>query len=411
MAREDILIHLRVQVEEARKALKQVKHDVKMGTRDMYQLGAAEQVVKDRTDKLNAAMGKSSRAFQGWALSIMFAGMAVQRLFNGIARSGIKTFQDVMHSVEGSTTSFDMLNASAKYLGFTIGQALEPVIAFLIPIVDKIADWAAENPKIVAGIISLGAALGALMTVGGGLYLAIEGFKQLGEIMGAARIGSALAGLSVSTPWIAAILAAAAAAGLLAWNLSQNEEATDVTKKKFSELEEPLNDLKDTFIDLVNTIFDSNLASEDLAWVTAWALAVAVEGVKGAIKGFEGLLEAIMAVVNGLKAVAKFMEAVFYASQWDFEEMRKAFDAGKSYASSAWSNIKDSGSAFSQALGPNLLNKAMLDLIVQGPEGYKNANTNYQTSYYFGEINIEPRSGETSADVINRILQEQGAAR
>jgi hypothetical protein len=113
--------------------------------------------------------------FPGYAMSIMFLGMAMQRMFTTISKFGVSAFQEIMHSVEGSTTQFDYLNGTVKYLGFTIGQALEPVAAWLIPIVIATADWVSENQSLVRWFIIIGAALGTLAFVGGMWKLAMAG--------------------------------------------------------------------------------------------------------------------------------------------------------------------------------------------------------------------------------------------
>jgi len=92
--------------------------------------------VSNSIDKQANMAHKAKFAFQGWALSVMFAGMAMQRAFNAIWQSGSKTFNDIMHSVEGTVTGFDNLNNSITYLQFVAGQALEPLADALVPIID-----------------------------------------------------------------------------------------------------------------------------------------------------------------------------------------------------------------------------------------------------------------------------------
>jgi len=137
------------------------------------------QEIEGTVNRLNKVIKPARMEFAGWALSIMFAGMALQRMFGTIRKFGLKAFQDINHSVEGSTTGFDMLQGSMKYLGFTVGQALEPITTFLLPIVDGIADWIFENQGLTASIISIGTVLGGLFAVGGMAVLAVNGFAEL----------------------------------------------------------------------------------------------------------------------------------------------------------------------------------------------------------------------------------------
>jgi hypothetical protein len=156
------------------------------------------QMVKIDTSmkKLQKTMAPRQVPFAGYALSIMFAGMAIQRTFKQITDAGTKTFQEISHSVYGTVTNTDLLEGSMKYLSFTIGAALEPLIGFLIPIVDAVSDWVDQNPELTAGIVAIGTALGALMMVGGGLKLALDGFTGLKNVLTMTDWGTIGAGIS-----------------------------------------------------------------------------------------------------------------------------------------------------------------------------------------------------------------------
>lgn len=146
-------------------------------------LGEGMTEISDIMDDLDDKIAKSKFNFQGWALSIMFAGMAIQRIFSGISKFGVKTFNDIAHSVEGMTTNTDILQGSMTYLGFSIGQALEPVIGWLVPIVEWIANLVAEHPKWTAAVIATGIAIGGLLTVVGGTVLALYGLAEAFSIV------------------------------------------------------------------------------------------------------------------------------------------------------------------------------------------------------------------------------------
>ena len=87
--------------------------------------------------ELNSAMGKNQKQFAGWAMSLMFAGMALKRMFDTVWKSSTKTFNEISHSVEGTTTGFDMLQGSMKFLQYMVGDALQPVADALVPWIDK----------------------------------------------------------------------------------------------------------------------------------------------------------------------------------------------------------------------------------------------------------------------------------
>jgi len=125
--------------------------------------------------------------FPGFALTILFAGMSIKRTFSSISKSALSVFKDVSHSIANSSTNIDILSGGFKYLQFAVGNAistaLEPLIPFLMKTIMFITELVNNNPELVAGIIAFGLALGTLMTVGGGLYLLINGLKQVKELL------------------------------------------------------------------------------------------------------------------------------------------------------------------------------------------------------------------------------------
>ena len=144
---------------------------------------AQKKVKKSMTDTANAAK-RTNVQFAGWAMSLMFFGMALKRTFSTIWKSSTKTFQDVMHSTEGTVTQFDLLEGSLAYLKFGVGDALSPIVGYITPIVDKLSDLVNEFPKITAGLITAGIAFGTLFLVGGSGKLALDGFTSLAAKMG-----------------------------------------------------------------------------------------------------------------------------------------------------------------------------------------------------------------------------------
>jgi hypothetical protein len=122
--------------------------------------------------------------FRGYAMSIMFAGMAIQRTFDQIWVSGTKAFQEISHSVEGTVTQYDMLDGSVKYLQYTMGAALEPVVGMILPIIDALGNLIDKHPELFKWIFIVGSVLGALFTIGGAGALAIDGFLNLAIKLG-----------------------------------------------------------------------------------------------------------------------------------------------------------------------------------------------------------------------------------
>lgn len=128
--------------------------------------------------KMTSDINKHRFEFQGWALSIMFFGMAISRVFNGIWKSASKTFNEVQSSVSGTTTGFQMLNGAVTYLKYTAGSALEPIAQMLIPIIDRVSDWINNNQELFRTIVVIGTVLGFVLTVVGTLVLAGFGLVQ-----------------------------------------------------------------------------------------------------------------------------------------------------------------------------------------------------------------------------------------
>ena len=160
-------------------------------------------------DKMSRAIQPLKREFAGWAMSLMFAGMAMKRAFDMIWKSSTKAFQDISHSVEGTVTQFDMLEGSMKYLGFVMGAALEPVAQHLVPIVDKISEWVEENPELTASLVVITGVLGTLIMFIGMTKLAIDGFVIAAALAKTSVIslGTAMALLETVTIGIGIVVA------------------------------------------------------------------------------------------------------------------------------------------------------------------------------------------------------------
>lgn len=182
MAENEVVIKARMEVIEAEKGLKKLVKSAKATAREVAE---AQQSVYRANEALNKTLGK--RQFAGWALSIMFAGQAAKTAFNTIWQTGSKTFNDIMHSVEGTTTGFDALNNSVTYLQFVAGQALEPIAQALAPIVDFFAELIQDHPTAFAWLFGIGTFLATAVTAGGFLVLATNGFLDLAAKIGLAK--------------------------------------------------------------------------------------------------------------------------------------------------------------------------------------------------------------------------------
>lgn len=223
-------------------------------------------------DKMMKRVTKNARntfkqtPFQGWALSIMFAGMALQRTSSQIMTFGTKAFDEISHSVRGTVTATDRFNASMTMLGFSIGDALQGLIEFMIPVIESITEFVEKNPALVASLVGIATVLGTLATLGGGLTLAAVGIKDMAGAVSFLTSGVSVAGLeSIGAAFgtIALPLLAIAAVFLAinkAWNDSAvfRKETVDGILKPiagaFTDLFDALSDVWDALKDLV--IFD-----------------------------------------------------------------------------------------------------------------------------------------------------------
>jgi hypothetical protein len=176
----------------------------------LFKIAKAEQTAAKTTNKLKTAM--NGLPFQGWAMSMMFAGMAMKRMFDTILKSGVGTFNEIMASQEGATTSTSKLGGMWKYLQFTIGDAinqfLEPLIGTIWDIIYPIGEWINENQKLVAAFLIIGAVVGTVLMVFGMAVLAIAGFITAFGILGITVMG---------VVYTLAIIAAAIVTFIILW--------------------------------------------------------------------------------------------------------------------------------------------------------------------------------------------------
>jgi len=128
--------------------------------------------------KLGGTLEIAGRRFTGWAMSIMWGGFMIQRTFTRILRAGISTFSEVTQSMGWSGSALEQLSAAWTYLKFIVGSALNEALAPLIPtlmnIIQKVADWIQQHPKLFSALTILMALIGALLFYFGALILFIK---------------------------------------------------------------------------------------------------------------------------------------------------------------------------------------------------------------------------------------------
>jgi len=146
------------------------------------QFNSAAKRTAGELKKMASPVKRVKKEFAGWAMSIMFFGMALRRTFDTIWKSSSKTFNEVMHSTEGTVTGFDRLTNSLSYLGFAAGAALEPVAEWLAPWIWKIAELIQDHESLFATIVTAMGIGGVVFTAIGSGTLAWNGFQEAARL-------------------------------------------------------------------------------------------------------------------------------------------------------------------------------------------------------------------------------------
>jgi len=121
-----------------------------------------------------AQLRKTKNEFPSWALSIMFFGQLVIQTMTAIWRSSVRTFQDMAHSIRGTVTGFDKLTAAGTFLGYVVGQALEPIARFLAPIIMGVAKLIQKFEGTFRVLFIVFTIIGGLLTLFGLFGLAVN---------------------------------------------------------------------------------------------------------------------------------------------------------------------------------------------------------------------------------------------
>jgi hypothetical protein len=290
---DNIILGIRLKLNDLKDDLSKAKKLLRSNFSDSRNkdVSELEQKVYNQTKKLNAELNKSANSvFPGWAMSIMFAGMALERFSNTLIQFGTKAYDEISHSVVGTITQTDRLNGAMQFLGFSIGDALQPLIGFLVPIVESLAEWVTDNNSLVAGIMAVGAAFGKIAMVGGGLYLAGFGLDSfIGKIKDTnwTQLGSNLANKLMTGIGILSIVVGVS-------NIIEGLDEFDGSLNKF---------LK-TMGGTLETVGGLMLikGSKGGVWVAAIGFALD-EASKGTlVQSFKGLLMMILGIGNAIES-------------------------------------------------------------------------------------------------------------
>jgi len=137
-------------------------------------------------------IGRNAERMQGQfdmsMLSIMFFGMAMQRMFSGLMRMGITTYKELTKNNTEASTAVTHLEANMQLLKFTLGEALVsallPYMDTIVNLITALAAWISKHQKLVAWILIVGAALGTFLFVLGTVKLGLGAIGlKLGDIV------------------------------------------------------------------------------------------------------------------------------------------------------------------------------------------------------------------------------------
>lgn len=300
---------------------------------------------KKKTAQLQNQMKSAHGTFQGWAMSLMFAGMALQRMFFGVAKSAMATFNEISASVEGSTTDFKILEGTFKELQFVIGAALEPVVELLLPIIDRVIDWVSQNQELTKDFIIWGAILGSILMVLGMATLAIvNGIIPAAKLLGLAftnTISPAIAGVAsaLGVTVLGLILGVIAVVTVLAAMWKTNFGGMrDTIKKVFGTIWNTIKKVFGNIKEMASGLFDilTGIFTGDLDKILGGFNKVLAGGLKLAVNLIAGVADLIVAafefsfnivndlvfntvkiIVQGLQKVVTWVDNVFGTSLAD----------------------------------------------------------------------------------------------
>lgn len=130
---------------------------------------------------------KATGKFNMNALGIMFAGMAIQRVFVGISRAAVGSFTKIMESNKMMGTAVQQAAVGFEFLKFSIGSAINTALGPLLPalmnILSRMSEWIQKNPELTSKIILWGLVLGTVLFVVGQFSLGLGSLAaQLGKV-------------------------------------------------------------------------------------------------------------------------------------------------------------------------------------------------------------------------------------
>lgn len=268
------------------------------GSQSLYQVwdAASEQWITKQIDY--------TQRFKMHYLSIMFFGMNMQRTFGNFLRSAIVTYQKTLGVQTAMGKNLGRLQAAFLMLRIQIARALEPIIAWLTPIIEAFTEWMEVHPELagmITTIAAIGFVLGSILYPIATIALGIAGIKLQLQIMG--LLGVKSAGLVAGPTGLGAITTSIM--GLLPWILILAAIWIIVAEGfKFYKEQQ----------DRINTAYNLKLLGDDQRTV-----AEAIAGWWGFVTGFGSVMMTIEKMANEFFwGIASVVNDVVYAIERAF---------------------------------------------------------------------------------------------
>lgn len=154
------------------------------GIRDLNkELSNTEKSMKAAA-KESKQLERAAKGFKGELLSLMFFGMALQRVFGGFLMSAFQTFNAVTEGTQASNNSVNRLGAAWEFFKFSLIEALtsSALFTFFIEAIIALVDWfsglSQSTQAWIGWAIVAIAALGGLFTFFGIVGLGITGMRD-----------------------------------------------------------------------------------------------------------------------------------------------------------------------------------------------------------------------------------------
>lgn len=270
------------------------------------QANQIDKAMKDIEKSVNTAQVKVkglNGALLGFSLSALFAGMALKRLGENIIKSLVKTYMTATDEQSRFNQALLGVQASFEFLKFSIMDALGNsdlvlgMIDAIISLTNTTSAFVNKHPFIskLIGLFAVGAALvGGFIMVIGQIGSALVGAQSFVTLFGESLKGITL---TTGTPWVAAVLAVAAAAYVIYDYFKKHPEAIKLVEAEMLELKKSFSSVWDS-IKLVLSAIGINLPD-----VGKFAVATLITMLKGLNFVLQAVADNFKAVALGIRAV------------------------------------------------------------------------------------------------------------